>query len=68
MPIVPVADKELVITIGAGAMVRTRVAVPVPPALVAVMTTELVPVVAGVPEIRPVEEFTLNPEGRPVAE
>lgn len=64
----PVAVKELVITIGAGATVNTRVAVPVPPALVVPMVTELVPVVVGVPEMIPVEEFTLNPEGRPVAE
>ncbi len=43
------------------------VALPVPPEFVAVMVTEELPAVVGVPEIRPVVEFTLSPAGRPVA-
>ena len=48
-------------------MVNTSVAEPVPPALVALMVTELVPVAVGVPEITPLEVLTLNPVGSPEA-
>ena len=48
-------------------MVNTSVADPLPPALLALMVTELVPVADGVPEITPVEVLTLNPVGSPVA-
>ena len=46
---------------------RIKVAEPLPPAFVAVIATELVPAVVGVPEIRPVEVLTLSPAGNPVA-
>ena len=48
-------------------MVRVNVALPVPPALVALMVTLYVPAVVGVPEIKPVVVFTLKPAGRPLA-
>jgi len=51
----------------AGLMVRVKVALPVPPALVALMVTMYVPAVVGVPEINPVLVFTLRPAGNPVA-
>ncbi len=55
----------------AGLMVRVSVALPVPPALVALIVTlyglpASVPA-AGVPEIKPVLVFTLKPDGNPVA-
>jgi hypothetical protein len=60
-----------VITGGAGLMVKVNVALPVPPALVALMVTlyglpASVPT-AGVPEINPVLVFTVKPDGNPVA-
>jgi hypothetical protein len=45
----------------------TRIALPVPPALVALMLALNVPETAGVPLIRPVEVFTLTPVGNPLA-
>jgi len=45
----------------------TSVALPVPPALVALMETQYVPAVVGVPEINPVLVFTVSPAGSPVA-
>ncbi len=51
----------------AGAIARLSVALPDPPAFVALIVTEEFPAVLGVPEIRPVVEFTLSPAGRPVA-
>jgi hypothetical protein len=47
--------------------VSVRVALPVPPLLVALSVTAKVPAVVGVPEIKPVAVFTNNPEGNPVA-
>ena len=41
---------------------------PVPALLVALRATGLVPTVLGVPEIKPVDVFTDNPLGKPVAE
>ena len=55
------------ITGGAGLMVKVNVALPVPPALVALMVTLYVPAVVGVPEITPVLVFTDRPAGSPVA-
>jgi hypothetical protein len=49
------------------AIVRVKVAVPVPAALVALSVTEEVPAAVGVPEINPVPVFTDNPAGNPVA-
>ena len=55
----------------AGLIVKISVALPVPPALVALMVTlyglpASVPA-AGVPEIKPVLVFTFKPDGKPVA-
>ena len=56
---------------GGGLIVKVKVALPVPPELVALMETlyglpASVPA-AGVPEITPVVVFTLRPAGSPVA-
>ena len=48
-------------------IVKVSVALPVPPGLVALIVTEYVPAVVGVPEINPVVVFTVNPAGSPVA-
>jgi len=48
-------------------IVKVSVALPVPPALVALIVTVYVPAVVGVPEIKPVEVLTDSPDGRPVA-
>ena len=50
-----------------GLIVKVNVALPVPPALVALIVTVYVPAVVGVPEITPVVVFTVNPPGSPVA-
>jgi hypothetical protein len=52
---------------GGGLIVITNVALPVPPALVALIVTVYVPTVVGVPEINPVLVFTVKPAGSPVA-
>ena len=66
----PLAVNELLIT-GAGgfaaATVSVNVAVPVPPALVALKLMLEVPVALGVPEMTPVEVLTERPDGKPVA-
>jgi hypothetical protein len=65
---VPVALVALVITgVGGGLMVIVNVALPVPPALVALMVTVKVPAAVGVPEISPVAVFTVKPAGNGVA-
>jgi len=65
---VPLALVALVMTGGGGlTTVNVSVALPVPPALVALMVTAYVPAVVGVPEINPVLVFTLKPAGSPVA-
>jgi hypothetical protein len=51
----------------AGLMVKVNVALPVPPALVALIVTLYVPAVVGAPEITPVLVFTLKPAGSPLA-
>jgi hypothetical protein len=51
----------------AGLIVMTSVALPVPPALDALIVTLYVPAVVGVPEINPVLVFTDKPAGNPVA-
>ena len=56
------------VVVGTGLLiVRVSVALPVPPALVALMVTLYVPAVVGVPEINPVLVFTVKPAGSPVA-
>ena len=61
------AVRELVMTGGAGLIVIVSVAVPIPPALVALMVTLYVPAAVGVPEISPVLVLTLRPGGKPAA-
>ena len=59
---------QIEVMVGTGLLiVRVSVALPVPPALVALMVTLYVPAVVGVPEINPVLVFTLKPAGSPVA-
>ena len=53
--------------VAAGLTVRTRVALPVPAAFVALMAMFVVAAVVGVPEIRPVDVLTDSPAGRLVA-
>jgi len=56
------------VVVGTGLLiVKVSVAVPVPPALVALMVTVYVPAVVGVPEINPVLGFTVKPAGNGVA-
>jgi hypothetical protein len=47
--------------------VSVRVALPVPPLLVAFSVTVEVPAAVGVPEIKPVAVLTDKPAGNPVA-
>ena len=64
----PFAMVELVITGMAILIVIVRVALPVPPALLALIVTVYVPVVVGVPEMSPVAAVNVRPGGRePVA-
>ena len=56
------------VMVGTGLLiVRVSVALPVPPELVALIVTLLIPAVVGVPEITPVVVFTVKPAGSPVA-
>ena len=56
------------VVVGSGLLiVNVKVALPVPPELVALMVTLYVPAVVGVPEITPVLVFTDRPAGSPVA-
>ena len=57
----------LVITGGSVTIVIARVALPVPPALIALMVASVMPPTVVVPLISPVVVFTLNPAGNPVA-
>ena len=66
-PLVSVAVKALLMTGGGGNTVNARVAVPVPPVFIALITTLLVPVAVVEPLITPVEVLTARPEGRPLA-
>ena len=62
-----VAVVLLVITGAATDTVSVRVAVPVPPLLVALKETVEFPAVVGVPEMRPVVALTERPAGKPDA-
>jgi hypothetical protein len=57
----------LVIAGAGGFTVSVRVALPVPPLLVALTVTVEVAAPVGVPEISPVPLFTVSPDGNPVA-
>ena len=57
----------LVITGGAGVMLKEREALPVPPPLVALRAMVETPTAVGVPEMRPVVVLTDIPDGSPVA-
>ncbi len=67
VPCVPVAVPELLITGAGGLIVIVSVAVPVPPALVAPIGTEVTPMAVGVPVIFPVLVLNDNPAGNPLA-
>jgi len=56
-----------VISGGGTVTVRVRVALPVPPLLVALRVTLEIPAAAGVPEIKPEVVFTVRPVGNPEA-
>ena len=62
-----VAGLTVMAAIGPAETVRVRVAVPTPPALVALSVTLLVPDVLGVPVIAPVLVFNDRPDGNPLA-
>jgi hypothetical protein len=67
LPTVPLALRLLVMTGGALAIVKVKVALPVPPLLVALSVTADVPADVGVPEITPVPVLTDKPAGKLVA-
>ncbi len=67
IPTVPLAEVALVITGAALVIVRLRVALPVPPVLVAPSVTVEVPAAVAVPEIKPVAVLTDKPAGKLVA-
>ena len=67
IPTVPLAVPALVITGAGGLIVRVRALVPVPPAFVALRVIFEVPMVVGVPEIRPVAVLIDRPAGKPAA-
>ncbi len=58
-------DGRLVIKGGPGKITMFKAALPVPIALVAKMVEVYVPVIVGMPLIRPVVEFTPSPFGNP---
>ena len=63
----PVAVWLGVTTGATAAMVKTRVALPVPPELVALMVVLNVPAAEGVPLMTPVAVLMPRPAGKPVA-
>ena len=63
----PLAVAALVTTGGPAAIDKVRACEPVPAELVALIVALKEPEAVGVPEMRPVEVFTLRPAGRPVA-
>jgi len=67
LPAVPFAVLPLVITGAGTAMASVKVALPVPPPLVALRVTVDVPAPVAVPEINPVPLFTVMPAGNPAA-
>jgi hypothetical protein len=67
VPTVPLAEVALLMTGFATETVNVKVALPVPPALIALRVTEDVAAVVGVPDITPVAVLIDSPAGRPVA-
>ena len=67
VPTVPLALATLVITGRAGRMRIDKLDEPAPPAFEAERLTVKLPAPVGVPAIRPLVAFRLNPVGRPVA-
>jgi hypothetical protein len=67
VPTVPLALVALLMTGAAMETVSVRVALPVPPALIALRVTEDVAAAVGVPEITPVAVLIDSPAGSPVA-
>jgi hypothetical protein len=67
LPRGPLAVVALVITGANAAMVTVRLALPVPPELVALMVTVDVPEAVGVPEIKPVTVLSDRPTGNTIA-
>ena len=65
MPATPLSPEGIVG--GAGKTVMVKVALPVPPTLIALMVAATVPVDKGAPEISPVVALKLRPLGNPVA-
>ena len=57
----------MIVTNGSAVTVSVRVALPVPPLLVALSEIALVPVALGIPEINPVCVFNARFAGKPVA-
>ena len=66
-PTVAVAVAALVITGILGLTVKVSDWFPVPPRLLAEIVMVMALAVVGVPEMKPVEEFTVRPAGSPVA-
>jgi len=66
-PTVPLGVAALVMAGAGKVMMIVKVAVPVPPLLVALKVTVEVPVAVGVPEITPVAVLSVRPAGSPVA-
>jgi hypothetical protein len=69
LPAVPTNNDTLfaLVITGAAETVIVSVALPVPPAFVALTVTVDVPAAVGVPEITPVEVFTEAHDGNPLA-
>ena len=67
LPVAALAAVELVITGAAELTVIVKLALAVPPELVALTVAIEVPAIVGVPEINPVVGLTASPDGKPVA-
>ena len=67
LPTWPLAVVMLVTTGVAGTTVRVKLAVPVPPALMAEIVTVVTTEEVGLPEMIPEVEFTLKPAGKLLA-
>ena len=63
----PIAVEELMIIGVSGLTVSVNVAVPVPPAFVALKVMLEIPTTFSVPEINPVAVLIVKPDGKPTA-